>query len=99
MRAILIVAALLAACDPFAPHETTTQTVEGCTEAVAHLRACCPAWNSYLSCTFFSDGRPSPDLSEGQSRCLAKKPCDEIARLVERGSGVCGVRPSTKQCH
>jgi hypothetical protein len=103
LRAILLIIALtlattLGACDPFAPHESNSQTVEGCSDAVKHLRTCCPAWDSYISCTYFMDGRPSPDLSEEQSRCLAKKSCADIAKAVERGSRICGFAPVTKQC-
>jgi hypothetical protein len=106
VRSLLIIAtmlaslaATLAACDPFAPHESTSRTVEGCSEAVTHLRTCCPAWDSYISCTYFMDGRPSPDLSEKQARCLATKPCADIARSVESGGLVCGFRPASRSCH
>jgi len=105
VRALLIIASTLAgiaatltACDPFAPHERTLQTIDGCSNAVTHLRACCPAWDSYVSCTYFMDGTPSPDLTEKQSRCMAKKSCADIVQLVERGSEICGFRPASKHC-
>jgi hypothetical protein len=99
VRLLLVAAALwLGSCDPFAPYENPSRSVEGCNEAVAHLRSCCPAWDSYLSCNYYSNAVAAPDLSPGQSRCLAKKPCDEIQRAVESGSYLCSFSPSTRHC-
>ena len=99
MRALLLLIVTLVACDPFAPHENPSRTVEGCAEAVAHLRSCCPAWNSYVSCTYFTNAVPSPDLTSSQSKCVAKTPCAEIAHAVEHNDRVCGFLAETTQCH
>jgi hypothetical protein len=100
VRALVVVLSLLAlaGCDPFAAHESNSRTVEGCSEAVAHLRSCCPAWDSYLSCTYFEDLRPLPDLTEDASRCLAKKPCADVVRAVEKQSRICDFKPASAHC-
>jgi hypothetical protein len=93
-----LVAALLA-CEPFsAPLEKNSRSVSGCTEAVDHLRACCPAWNSYLSCTYLANERASPDLTDRQSRCLSKRSCAEIQQAIEAGDRVCELSSPTRQC-
>jgi hypothetical protein len=98
LLAAFAVAFAVAGCDPFAPHESTSRSVEGCSEAVTHLRACCPAWDSYISCTYFDDLRPTPDVTEHQSRCLAKKPCAELVGAVEGGRRICDFKPTTRHC-
>lgn len=98
MRAILLFVLALVACDPFAPHESQSRTVEGCSDAVKHLHECCPAWDSYLSCTYLANAIPSPDSTTGESRCLVKKSCAEIVRDVESGSRLCGFGPATTHC-
>jgi hypothetical protein len=98
VRAVLVVVIFLAACDPFAPHENQSRTVEGCSDAIAHLRACCPKFDSYVSCTYFANAVASPDLTKNQSRCLTRTPCAEIQRDVESGSRVCSFLPVTTHC-
>ena len=60
-------------------------------EAVAHLKECCPKYETYLSCEYFTDaanisGRP--DLTKGESRCLAKMSCGELSQAVPEGSWI-----------
>jgi hypothetical protein len=100
MRAWLVVAALtLAGCETFgAPYEKESSSVEGCESAVTHLHACCPRFNSYVSCQVSTSGTAFPDLSESQSRCLAKLGCAEIERDITRGDRVCGFAAPTRQC-
>ncbi len=99
MRLLLLLAAVaLVACDPFAPNESHSRTVEGCSDAVAHLRSCCPAFDSYVSCTYLDNAIPSPDLSESQSRCLTRTPCPEIERAVAAGRRVCSFAPVSRRC-
>ncbi|HEX8950979.1 MAG TPA: hypothetical protein VF945_03990 [Polyangia bacterium] len=89
----------VAACQPWdAPNEKASRTVEGCDDAVKHLRACCPRYDSYLSCTYLTNAVPSPDLTASESRCLVKRPCAEIERAVAAGDRVCGFLPVTKAC-
>ena len=89
----------LAACETFgAPNESKSRTVEGCEEAVNHLRSCCPRFNSYISCTYLSNAVAMPDLSAGDSRCLAKRSCADIERAIAAGDRVCGFLAPTKQC-
>lgn len=89
----------LAACETFgAPNENPSRTIEGCEEAVKHLHSCCPRFNSYISCTYLSSSMTLPDLSEGDSRCLAKRSCAEIERAIAAGDRVCGFLAPTKQC-
>jgi hypothetical protein len=93
VRSALFAIVMCAGCESFfAPHESNRSTVEGCSQAVDHLRSCCPQYGSYISCTAFNDAANAnarSDLSEGQSRCLAKKPCDVIAREVAHGGSLC----------
>jgi len=99
VRTLLIVAVTaVLACDPFAPHENESRTVEGCTDAVAHLHTCCPAWNRYLSCTYFDSAIPTPDITRDQSRCLANKSCDEIERALAAGKNLCGISSAGTRC-
>jgi hypothetical protein len=98
VRAILLFVLTLVACDPFAPHESQSRTVEGCSDAIKHLHECCPAWDSYLSCTYFANAVAAPDLTPSQSRCLTKMPCDKLVREVEAGSRVCSLSPATTHC-
>jgi hypothetical protein len=101
MRWLVAVGLLLsfAACETFgAPDENPSRTVEGCEDAVKHLRACCPRFNSYISCTYLSNAVASPDLTAGDSRCLAKLSCAQIERAIAAGDRVCGFLAPTKQC-
>lgn len=98
MRLLLAVTWLLwaTACDPalnMSGPKQTKRTTEGCPEAVARLRECCPEYESYLSCTVLEswEGMSSADLSERQSRCLRKSPCDAIEKAVTSEKGLCGV--------
>lgn len=101
MRSLVLAAALvtLSACESFfAPHESDHRTVEGCNDAVKHLRECCPAWDSYLSCTYLDHAIPSRDLTADQSRCLGKTGCGEIQHAVEGEHQLCGFTPATRHC-
>ena len=91
--------ACLAACETFgAPNEKESRTVEGCEDAVAHLHSCCPRFNSYISCTYLAHAVAAPDISESDSRCLAKRSCAELERAITAGDRVCGFAAPTKQC-
>jgi hypothetical protein len=95
---------LLAGCESFfAPHspDENRRTVEGCEEAVAHLKSCCPKYETWTSCTYFTDvGNASGrnDLTKGESRCLREKKCDELARDVPAGSWICGTHLAGRHC-
>jgi hypothetical protein len=96
---VLVAVTLLAGCDTFFDaHENPNRTVEGCNDAVAHLRSCCPKWDSYLSCTYLDHAIPSRDLTADQSRCLHKTACGEIQTAVEGGHELCGFVPATRHC-
>jgi hypothetical protein len=96
---LLAVLVFLSSCDSFfGPYESHSQTVSGCADAVGHLLACCPKYDSFLSCKYMDNELASPDLSAAQSRCLAKTPCDELVRDVEGGKRVCSFGPATKRC-
>ncbi|MGZ3406062.1 MAG: hypothetical protein ACXVAN_06425 [Polyangia bacterium] len=97
--AAVVAAATLTACESFfAPYENPNRTVEGCSDAVKHLRDCCPAWDSYLSCTYLDHAIPSRDLTADQSRCLAKSTCGAIQHAVEGAHDLCGFTPATRHC-
>jgi hypothetical protein len=100
VRSLLVAAlALSCSCESFfAPYENPTRTVEGCNEAVAHLLACCPKWDSYLSCTYLDHAIPQRDLTVEQSACLQKTACDDIARAVTGGDRLCSLQPATRHC-
>jgi hypothetical protein len=106
VRHLFAAALLLAivACDPqlnMSDGPTTRTTVEGCSDAVAHLKTCCPAYDSYLSCTLFENARnfnATPDLSASQGRCLRKKTCDEIERAVSGDHSICDWSSRTRVC-
>jgi hypothetical protein len=88
-----------AACETFgAPNENPSRTVEGCEDAIKHLRSCCPRFNSYISCTYLSNAVAVPDLTASDSRCMAKRSCAEIERAIAAGDRVCGFLAPTKQC-
>jgi hypothetical protein len=97
---LVVVAVALAGCETFgAPYEKDSHAVEGCDAAVAHLRSCCPRFNSYVSCRVTTSATLSAaDLSESQSRCLAKLSCAEIERGITRGDRPCGFAAPTQQC-
>jgi hypothetical protein len=89
----------LAGCETFgAPYEKETRPVEGCDDAVKHLRACCPRFNSYVSCQYLPNSTAQPDLSERQSRCIAERSCAEIERDIVHGDRLCGFAAPTRQC-
>ena len=97
--AVVVLVVALAGCETFgAPYEKETRAVEGCESAVAHLRSCCPRFNSYVSCQYSTNATAMPDLSESQSRCLAKLSCAEVERDVTRGDRLCGFAAPTRQC-
>lgn len=100
MRPLLLLFALtLCGCESFfGPHENQSRTVEGCTDAIAHLRSCCPAWDSYISCTYEDHAIPLRDLTADQSKCLLKTPCADIERAVAAGHEVCSFSPATRHC-
>jgi hypothetical protein len=77
----------------------TRATVEGCNEAVKKIKTCCPAHDSYLSCTYTSSsifGRI--DISTGQSRCLMGKSCEEIEKAVTGNRSLCRLSFGTTRC-
>jgi hypothetical protein len=103
VRAAIAVAALLvavaAACDPqlnLASPRPEQKTIEGCEQAVAHLKECCPQYESYVSCAVYDNG--SPDLSARQSRCLRARDCGAIEKAVSAGADVCGVTFAGRRC-
>lgn len=95
---------LLAGCESFfAPHQPNEnrRTVEGCSEAVAHLKECCPKYETFLSCDYFTDiGNASgrPDLTKGESRCVVKMQCGELSQKVVDGSWICGTHLAGRRC-
>jgi hypothetical protein len=93
---------VLCGCDPqlaMSSGPTTRNVIEGCPDAVARLKACCPAYDSYLSCTYTSSAAfPSTDLSKGQSRCLIKKSCDQIEKAVTQERSLCEVSFRSQRC-
>ena len=99
MRALVVAVLLSAACQAWnAPYESQSRTVEGCNEAVTHLRQCCKAWDTYVSCTFMVNQVGGTDVSPGQSKCVLAKSCDAIAKTVESGSSLCGLSLNSKNC-
>jgi len=106
VRLFLAVASLLAviACDPqlnMSDGPTSRSTIDGCSDAVAHLKSCCPAYDSYLSCTLFENAHnfnAIPDLSASASRCLLKKSCDQIERAVSGEHSLCEVSFRSRNC-
>jgi hypothetical protein len=95
---------LLGGCESFfAPHQPgeNRRTVEGCAEAVAHLKECCPKYETYLSCEYFTDvGNASghSDLSKGESRCIQKVSCNELSQAIPEGNYVCGTHLAGRRC-
>jgi hypothetical protein len=101
MRIVLAVAAVavIAACQPWdAPYEKSSRTVEGCDDAVAHLRSCCPRYDSYLSCTYLANSTAPSDLTTSESRCLVTKSCSDLQHAVQSADRICGFLPATKSC-
>ena len=99
VRRLTVLVALALGCEPFgSPNQNHTRSVEGCNDAVQHLRACCPAWDSYLSCTYLDNATATPDLSPGESRCLVAKSCEEIAAAIEGGHYLCSRTFATNHC-
>ncbi len=98
---LLITGLLLCACDPqlqMSGEPTTKATVEGCSEAVKRLKTCCPAYDSYISCTFASGILESIDLSQSASHCLAGKSCSDIEKAVTSEKRLCDVAFRSKHC-
>ena len=101
MRIVLAVAvvAAIAACQPWdAPYEKSSRTIEGCDDAVSHLRACCPRYDSYLSCSYLTNSTVAPDLTKSESHCLVGKSCSELERAVKANDRICGFLPATTAC-
>ena len=93
----------LAGCDSWAmnPNPPETATVEGCAEAVQHLHECCPAYSSYLSCSYRIDAVNANallDLTVAQSRCLRKQSCEAIARAVKEQRRLCDLSFAGTTC-
>jgi hypothetical protein len=94
----------IAGCDPslnLSRGPTSNKPVEGCAEAVRYLKSCCPAYDSYLSCTMSSTARnasATPDLSPGQSRCLLGKSCEQLERAVTGDRSLCDVSFRSRSC-
>ena len=98
-----LVCAALLACDPqlaMSDGPMNRRTIEGCPEAVDHLRACCPQFGSYLSCTVLESwtGARSADLSERQSRCLRSKDCSAIEKAVTKEKRLCDLSFQSRTC-
>ncbi len=102
-RFVLSLALAVSGCESFfAANEPGKKTVEGCAEAVDHLKQCCPSFSSFLSCSYFesaSNANAAPDLSPGQSRCVIKKSCDAIERAVTSGGTLCDLPMRDSHCH
>jgi hypothetical protein len=98
LRALL----LLAACDPALNMSTreTRRHIEGCSDAVDHLRKCCPEFGSFLSCSVLEtwEGGGSSDLSAKESRCLLAAGCDAIEKGIAGGKGICGITFRSQRC-
>jgi hypothetical protein len=103
-RFALFALALVASCDPTLSMSTrrgAKRTIEGCPEAVTHLKECCPLYESFLSCTVIENeygGAGSPDLSARQSRCVRERECGAIEKAVKSGDDICGVTLSGRRC-
>ena len=100
MRWLLL---LLMGCDPALNLSSGPQekrTIEGCPDAVSHLQKCCPAYESYLSCTVFETwhGQGSADLSEKESRCLNQTDCSALEKAITSGKRVCGLEFRGRRC-
>jgi hypothetical protein len=105
MRLVIcaVVLAVLGACDPalkMSSGPLMKRTIEGCSEAVTHLRECCPQYDIYLSCTVLEswEGAGTADLSTRQSRCLRASDCGAIEKAVTGGSNLCGVSFQSRRC-
>ena len=91
--------AALGACDPMLAMSSPAsqrRTVEGCAEAVAHLKECCPRYETYVSCEVYDNG--TPDLSTRQSRCVRERDCGAVEQAVSSGGELCGVRLPGRRC-
>jgi hypothetical protein len=105
---LLLTTTLLAmfGCDPqlaMSGGPTTRTTVEGCSNAVQKLKTCCPAYDSYVSCTLaVSESAlwpPSPDITKDQSECLMGKSCEQIEKAVTAKKSLCDVTFRSQHCH
>jgi hypothetical protein len=99
--AVLVVASVWVGCDSWITNSPTVASVEGCTDAVDHLHACCPRYGSYISCRYSltaANADARVDLAERPSRCLSAASCDAIARAVVGGRELCGVHFADRSC-
>jgi hypothetical protein len=98
MRVLL----LLLACDPAltVSEKQTRRSIEGCAEAVEHLRKCCPEYSSYLSCTVLETwtGQASSDLSPSESACLLKADCGAIEKAIVGEKSLCKITFRSSRC-
>jgi hypothetical protein len=99
----LVLLAVIAACDP-SLNMTVPQnrvSIEGCTDAVDHLRTCCPRFGSYISCTVLESwsGQGTPDLTAKQSHCVRATDCAALEKAIVDGKRVCGVEFRSRTCH
>jgi len=95
----LLLVAALGGCDPMLAMSSPAshrRTVEGCAEAVAHLKECCPRYETFVSCEVYDEG--APDLSTRQSRCVRERDCAAVEQAVTSGGEICGVRFSGRRC-
>jgi hypothetical protein len=78
----------------------TRRSIEGCPEAVDHIKECCPSYDSYLSCTVLEDwaGQRGSDLSAKESRCLRNAGCDAIEKAIANQKSLCGVSFRSHRC-
>jgi len=93
----------LLACDPalnMSGPAQTRRSIEGCPEAVDHLKKCCPEYDSYLSCTVLESwsGAGSSDLSREESRCLRGSDCAAIEKAITGDKRLCSVSFRSRRC-
>ena len=103
MRQRLVVVVMLLACDPTLNISGPPQArvfIDGCPEAVEHLRQCCPRYDSYLSCTVLESwsGQGSADLSSEESRCLRDTECGALERAIVNHKSLCKISFRSRTC-
>jgi hypothetical protein len=100
----LVALLMLAGCDAqlqVSGDPSTRHTVIGCSQAVDHLKKCCPAYDSYVACNYTTSGSlfdRSADWSESVSKCMAVEPCDKIEKAVTGKKSLCDVTFRSQSC-
>jgi hypothetical protein len=80
---------------------STKHSIMGCSQAVDHLKKCCPAYDSYVACNYTTSGSlfdRSADWSEDESKCLAAEPCDKFEKAITSKKSLCGVSFRSQRC-